>query len=201
MAGGRAENLIARKIKERAGRPDWVIFTDAATSAEIIAAISFKRADFEIGESASEVISAVAGPYWDHLFDKTNKIYGLEMLALLEKLYRPNWDIRNQNATFHIDNRNAFEAVIKNNATPTVIGAMAHLIWHRIRALQITAWFEWAPGTRNIADLPTRNVDIPFVCRNRRSFENLRELHTVIEKATRALEVGRPIAIPSTLGQ
>ena len=96
------------------------------------------------------------------MFIDTNLIYGLEMLALLALLYRPNNRLEGRNATFHIDNGNAFEAVVKNNAKPLIIVAMTHLIWHRIHMLNLTPWFEWVPGTRNIADLPTRGGNNPF---------------------------------------
>ena len=37
-----------------------------------------------------------------------------------------------------------------------VITAITHLIWHRLRQLNITAWFEWVPSNRNISDLPKK---------------------------------------------
>ena len=160
-----------------------------------------KGQTFLANESISEVISAATGNYWDILFDRAREIYSLEMLALMAKLYQHNRDMGRQKATSHIDNQNASESLVKNNATPTVIVEMTHLIWHRLQALNIAPWFEWAPGARNIADVPTRNVDIPFVCRKKGQFANLREIFDTVEKATQALETSRPIVIPSTLGR
>ena len=191
-------NLSARKVRARSDRPGWIIFTDAATGTAIIAAVTFNYKDFKTNETAFELIKAKTGNYWGILFDKTNKIYGLEMLALLAKLYQPNEELRGCNVTFHIDNTNAFDAVVKNTATPTVIVAMTHLIWHRIRDLGITAWFEWVPGTKNIADLPTREVALPYKCENSKEFLNLRKLFDIIKAATQALESGRPIVAPNT---
>ena len=155
-------NLGARTIRDSAERPGAVVFTDAETSTAIIAAVAIIRKDFLLNGAISEVRKTATGKYWETFFVTANLIYGLEMLALLALLYRPNCILQGKNATFHIDNGNAFEAVVKNNAKPTIIVAMTHLIWHRIRQLNITAWFEWVPGTRNIADLPTRKVDLPF---------------------------------------
>ena len=90
-------------------------------------------------------------------------------------------------------------ALVKNNATPTVIVAMTHLVWHRIYKLNITAWFGWVPGTRNIADLPTRKVKIPFRVLEEGTFDNLRPLFGNIKSAVVALEAGRPIIAPDIL--
>ena len=121
------------------------------------------------------------------------------MLALLALLYRPNCLLQGKYVTFHIDIGNAFEAVVKNNAKPTIIVAMTHLIWHRIRHLDITAWFEWVPGTRNIADLPTRRVDLPFPTNVETDFGDLVPLSRVLKNAKEALEAGRPIVVPLLL--
>ena len=115
------------------------------------------------------------------------------MLALLAILYIPNTPLRNQNVTFHIDNKNAFEAVVKNNSKATVITAMTQLIWHKISDLGITAWFEWVPGNKNIADLPTRRTKITFKHNDQKEFGDLRALHRLILLAKQALEAGRPI--------
>ena len=192
-------NMDRRAVRDNADRPDVVVFTDSATSTAIIAAVAIGRADFLVNETAQEARKTVTGKYWEALFDSTNLIYGLEMLALLAILYYPNNRLRNKNATFHIDNANAFDAVVKNSARPSVIVAMTHLIWHRIYELGITAWFEWVPGNRNIADLPTRNVTIPFKCVEGKTFPDLRKLHGVIRDAKQALETGRPIIVPRIL--
>ena len=192
-------NLGQRQVRERTDRPDVVVFTDAATSTATIAAVTIIRKDFDTDETIQEVRKTKTGKYWETLFESTNLIYGLEMLALLALLFYPNNHLRNKNVTFHIDNMNAFEAIVKNTAGPSVIVAMTHLIWHRIYELGITPWFEWVPGTRNIADLPTRDVPIPFKCVEQNTFPDLRKLHEVIKKAKQALDSGRPIIVPRIL--
>ena len=189
-------NLGARKVRPRSDRADFVIFTDAATSTAIIAAIAISTDQFKQNETLSETLEIVTGQYWHTLFDKTSLIYGLEMLALLAKLWQPNNELKDKNVTFHLDNENALKAIIKNNSKVTIITAMTQLIWHRIAQLGIIPWFEWVPSNRNISDLPTRKVKVPFPCKVVRKFENLRELHTVIKRAVAAIEAGRPVDIP-----
>ena len=186
-----------RVVRPRTNMAELVIFTDAATKTMTIAAVTVTRTTFKRDESISLVQDSVVGKYWEATFDKTSLIYGLEMLALLARLWGPNPDLVGKAIIFHIDNKNAFEAIIKNNARPSVITATTHLIWHRIRQLGITAWFEWVPSNRNIADLPTRSVQLPFTVAERRPFSGLRTLSNKIKEAENALLLGRPAPIPS----
>ena len=82
--------LGSRTVNPRSGRPDVVVFTDAATSTAIIAAVTIGRDLSKRSETIREVRQAVAGKHWEVLFDATNLIYGLGMLALVALLYRPN---------------------------------------------------------------------------------------------------------------
>ena len=188
-----------RRLNELSDRADFTIFTDAATSSSAIAAVTLERLDFTTHEFVWETGQAVTGPYWLNVFKDTSLIYGLETLALLALLWAPNDHLRGKSVTFHIDNENTVKAVIKCNAKPTVITAMTHLIWHRIRQLDITPWFEWVPSNRNIADLPTRGVDLPFPSRKHTKFTNLRTLHGVILEAKASIEAGRPAPLPRVL--
>ena len=78
---------------------------------------------------------AKTAEYRETIFGSADPIYGLEIQALLAILYYSINKLGNRNATFHIDNGNAFEAVVKNAVTPTSILAKTQLIWHRIYEL------------------------------------------------------------------
>ena len=188
-----------RKVRPQRDRPDWVVFTDAATATSMIAAVTIRRDDFMTNEQIQQILATTTGEYWIKLFDAANIIYGLEMISLMETLYAPNCPLSNSNVTFHIDNRNAFGALVRNNSNSTVIISMAQLIWCKIRDIGITAWFEWVPGNRNIADLPTRGVQTPLKCLGGREFGDLRSLRRIIQNATHAMESGRPITLPREL--
>ena len=192
-------NLASRTVRPRNDKPDWVVFTDAATSTSIIAAVLVNRGQFMENETIRHVFATKTGDYWAKLFEVANLIYGLETLALLATLYIPNTPLRNKNATFRIDNKNAFEAVVKNNSKSTIITAMTQLIWRKIRELGITAWFEWIPGNRNIADLPTRGAKITSKCPDQKEFGDLRALYCSIQSAKQEMDTGRPIIIHGEL--
>ena len=108
---------------------------------------------------------------------KTNFVYGLELSALLSLLQQDNNDIRDKSATFYIDNNNALQALVRNTARPTVIQCMVALIWHRIRDFRITPWSERVQSKRNLADLPTRRVQIQCPVLAFHGFKHLVEIH------------------------
>ena len=56
-------NLASRTVRPQRGRPDWVVFTDAATSTSIIAAVLIKRTNFLHDESIERVYASVTGEY------------------------------------------------------------------------------------------------------------------------------------------
>ena len=185
-----------RKITPKPDKPEYVVFTDAATKTGIMAAIVIERATFGRTNNLSMVWEASPGPHWNTLFDKTSLIYGLEMLAFLALLWTPDPPFRGKTVTFHLDNENAVKALIKNNAKPDIITAMTHLAWFRLYQLDVTPWFEWVPSNRNIADLPTRRVKLPFKTLNRSEFKNLRDLYDLIKQAVTALQTSRNIPMP-----
>ena len=124
----------------------------------------------------------------------------MEVLAVLAILLEKSNELRNKSVTFYIDNNNALSALIKNAANPPEIQAMAGLIWHRIRDLRITPWFERVPSKRNIADLPTRGKVIPFTTSWKGPFRNLRFLHSIVTKAIKEVKEGLPIQRPVIRG-
>ena len=105
-------------------------------------------------------------------------------------------DLRGKTVTFYIDNDNALVALIKNSATPTAIQALTALIWHRIRELDIFPWFERVPSKRNIADLPTRHVKIPYAVKSPTGFGNTLKLNKTVNETMAVITQGVPVEPP-----
>ena len=105
-------------------------------------------------------------------------------------------DLRGRSVTFYIDNDNALQALVRNCAGPTVIQGMVALIWHRLRDLDITPWFERVHSKRNIADLPTRGVPIPFPVLTFRTFKRSAKVNSTINKTTERIAKGIPVETP-----
>ena len=120
------------------------------------------------------------------------------MLAVLTTLMAKGAGLANKSVTFYIDKNNALLAILKNSATPTSTQAMAGLIWHRIRALNVTPWFERVPSKRNIPDLPTRSVKIQYKSLIRGEFRMTIDLRKLIDNTIDRMSKGLPIEPHST---
>ena len=189
--------LPARKATPQPSVPERVVYTDAAGKSAIIAAVVIDPSRFTESKTIDTVWSLKTGLRWKSTFAKTNFIYGLELLALLALLMEKGNDIRGKSVTFYIDNDNALHALVKNASEPTVIQGMVALIWHRLRDLRITPWFERVPSKRNVADLPTRGVTIPFPVRTFQTFGKSVRLNALVNKTTENIAKGAPIATPA----
>ena len=189
-------HMVPRVATPKPTVTERVVYTDAAGKSAIIAAVIFDPVRYTRDKTIDSVWSLKTGYRWKSTFAKTNFIYGLEMLALLALLMDETNDLRDKSVTFYIDNDNALQALVKNTAGPTVIQGMVALIWHRIRDLRITPWFERVPSKRNIADLPTRGVAIPFPVLTYRTFRHSVKLNTIINRTTENIVRGIPIATP-----
>ena len=164
------------KLTERA------VYTDASGKSKIIDAATIDPATFAVNKTIKRVCATRTGRRRVETFEDASYIYGLDMLAALATLMAEGEDIRGKSVTFYIDNNNAREAIIKNSATPIAIQALTALIWHRIRDLDISPWFERVPSKRNIADLPTRYSEIPYQVTSTGGFGNTIRLNKNVNK-------------------
>ena len=184
--------ITPRLTKTRGPQTDLVIYTGAATTTMIIAAVIAEPAIFVKTRTLTATLSLRAGKHWAKLFETTALIYGLEMLAIFAVLFDPVVDLRGRNITFYVDNNNALAALVSNAPGPPVIAAMTQLIWLCILELGIAAWFERVPSKRNIADLPTKRIALPFASLQTMTFRCLRRCFELITRTERNIKNGIP---------
>ena len=189
--------LKPRVVRPYQKYPDILIYTDAATSTQIICALVISVDQFKTSHTISECATMTTGKRWKTLFNKTNYIYGLEMLALLALVIDPRADIDGKAIVFYLDNDNAVKAMVKNKSDTRVIQTMTLLIWHILAIRGVRAWFEWVGSNFNPADLPTRKAPLPFPVRKNYQFRNLNRAHELIKEGLICVENGRPIPIPT----
>ena len=178
------------KLTERA------VYTDAAGKSQIIDASIIDPITLAESKTIKRVCATRAGSRWVKTSEDTIYIYGLEMLAALETLMAEGGDIRRKSVTFYIDNNNAMEALIQNSSAPIAIQALTALIWNRIRGSGISPWFEGVPSKRNIADLPTRYVKIPYHVPPTGGCGNTIRLHRNVNRAIDKIDQGVPVEHP-----
>ena len=63
--------------------PEFIIYTDAATSTRIVAAVLISPKNFLSDFVSEYLFSETSGPEWEVVFDETTYIYGLEMLDII----------------------------------------------------------------------------------------------------------------------
>ena len=190
------DHMKPRVASPKPKRPERVVYTDAAGKSQIIAAVIIDPTTFLESKTINKVRATRTGRRWKETFEDTSYIYGLEMLAILAILMTEGEDLRGRSVTFYIDNNNALTALIKNSATPTAIQALTALIWHRIRELDIFPWFERVPSKRNIADLPTRHVKIPYAVTSTGGFGNTLKLNKTVNRTMKMITQGVPVEPP-----
>ena len=193
--------MAPREILPKPDKPESAVFTDAGTKDCIIAATLFGQQTFRESSKISMVWEETVGQHWRALFDKTSLIYGLEMIAFLSLLWGPNPPPEGETSIFHLYNEIAVKELVKHNAKPDIITAMAHLAWFRLDQLGVPRGSIRIPSNRNIADIPTRKVKPPFGSLARGEFKNLRPLYSLTKQAVAALQTSRNIPMPKYLGQ
>ena len=85
------------------------------------------------------------------------------MTAVSVGLIGEGGGIRGKTVACYTDNNNALRSIVKNSGATIDIQEFADLIWRRIRDLGSSPWFGRVPSKRNIADLNTRYVKMPYV--------------------------------------
>ena len=106
--------LQPRTVRPYQKYPDLMVYTDAGTPAQIICALVIGLDQFKSPHTIAECITMTTGKRWKTILNKTNYIYGLEMLAVLALVIDPKAGIDGKAIVFYIDNDNAAEALVKN---------------------------------------------------------------------------------------
>ena len=156
---------IRPRITRSVGRfPDWTIYSDAATSTEIMACVVFNRRDFLLPPRARVARFTRARPDWLAIFKDTNLIYGLETLALTLTIADPDIPLEDSLVTCYVDNNNTLAALVRSDSKTVIISVISRIFWAICAVRGITPWFERVDSDLNISDLPTRNVELPVNC-------------------------------------
>ena len=172
---------IPRTVEIKSCRPEIIIYTDAATSTRIVAAIILDVAEFlRVGEFQA-VFKEVSSLEWQTTFKDTTYIYGLEMLAIIATVYILGDFLRNKNVVFYVDNSNAKDALVKGFSPTRIINRMVRIFWACMQRNGIWAWIEQIESEKNISDLPTRGEELPLKSQVKRNFGILENLRRLIE--------------------
>ena len=118
-----------RTVQRRNTAPGRIIYTDAATSTLISAIIAIFPLDCTVSPVLEAWLEMIADQGWVGLFVKTNLIYGLEMLAIVQTAAGPALDLDGRCVTFYIDSNNAICALISGRSRTVVISVLVRTFW------------------------------------------------------------------------
>ena len=172
-------NINPRVIKFDRSHPDWVLYTDAAFeesgAGARIAAVLFKVSP---GGPSNEIraellLYRAPDPGEIAFFEETSTIFGLELVAAVLAIFHQKERLRNSAVTLYMDNNAALAALINGDSSAKSAFYLIALFWFLAAKFNIAIWLERVDTKRNIADLPTRSVKLPFEVRESHPFPTL----------------------------
>ena len=144
--------------------PDWIIYSDAATSTRIMACVVINREDFLTSPRIRTSRWVKANRLWLDIFADTNLILGLELVALVLTIADPDLPISDSCITCYVDNTNTLCALVRSDSKRPAIAVISRIFWAICAIRGIAPWLEWVASDFNIADLPTRDISLPIGC-------------------------------------
>ena len=109
-----------------------------------------------------ESLRLAADQIWVGIFIKTNLIYGLELMAVVQIAADLSLPSDDKSITFYLDNNNALIALTKADSKREIIMVLTRLFWAIVARRRITPWFERVGSDFNIPNAPTRIGIWPF---------------------------------------
>ena len=161
-------------------KPDFVLYTDAASSTNRIAALLFK------GNSSPptvlELTMSIVPSFWLKQFNPKNVIFGLEMLAALAFIWQFRFKLKGKALNLYIDNNNVLTTLVRGDSGTNFLAAMIACFWRISEAFSIDIWLGRVHSKLNPADLPTRHTAVPFPVKNKSEFRELFRLLQLTKK-------------------
>ena len=182
--GAILNDLAPRITREVRRHPDFVLYTDAASTMSRIAAILFMGG--KSGPPKIELlIKGRTQKFRIRLLHRANLIYGLDLLALLAFIFmNRNW-LRNSSINAYLGNNNALCALIRGDSNAAIVADMVAVFWNVLQKYGIDIWLGRVGSKLNIADHPTRTESpLPFEVKASAPYRELFKLAQIAIKAS-----------------
>ena len=138
---------------------DLIVYTDAATGSQIIAAFSFAGGPGGRRRILDAFASRVPN-LRQQKFRDGNMIFGFELLTPVDFLWANRNKLAGKRIILFIDNSAALSALIRGDSTHPMAAALTAAFWHTARKYNICIWLDRVSSKLNIADLPTRHAKV-----------------------------------------
>ena len=184
-----------RLARPRPLKPDWLIYTDAATKPARICALLFHG-----GRSSPDLHSCYSPKVdiaWPYLFRRTYLIYGLGLLDLVLFFEEAAPLLQGSCCWVYIDNNNCLAALIRGDSNTDIIAALVARCWRTVQRHDICVWFSRVKSTLNPAALPNRAKKLSFRAKYYRGFSSSKGLYAVCRSNLRKLDLPRRCPPPT----
>ena len=162
--GGLLPRARPRVVSTQGRYPDWITYSDAATTTGIMACVVSRRNDSPHSPRIRIARWVKAHPDWLGIFDDAYLIYGLETLALALTIADPDLPIGNSLVACCVDNKNALCALVRSDSDTLIVSALSRIFWAVCVVRGIAHWLGRVDSDFNIPDLPTRGEELQINC-------------------------------------
>ena len=142
-------------------RPDWDIYTDAASKPPMICALlsEWRRSSPQLRLLCSARVAVT----WSYLLRWTSLIFGLGVLDLV--LFSEDWPpfLRGSSCWIYLDNNNCLSSLVRWDSNTDVITVLVTRFWKLARRHDICASFPSVRSEINPSGLPTRHRPPTFI--------------------------------------
>ena len=158
-----------------------IVYTDAATSSQIISAFSFaggpggRRRILDAFASKMPILR-------QQQFRDSNMIFGFEIPTLVAFLWTNRNKLAGKRIILFVGNSAALSALIRGDSTRPMADALTAALWHTSRKYNICIWLGRVSTKLNIADLPTRHAKVQLPHKPIKNFSTLFQLLTLCSR-------------------
>ena len=142
---------IARGINSR---PDFILFTDAAASATLIAGVLFRPRSTGV----LQLTTGRAPSAWLSRFHRRNKIFGTALPAPLDFVRNRQKLVNNSTCAFYLESNNAIAALLRGDSFDSFVAEIVATFRRLAQQLGMAVWIGRVRSKLNVADLPTRSL-------------------------------------------
>ena len=155
-------------------QPDFVVYTDAATLSNKMAATALQKREWAL--SALNLLTPNVPRFWENHFRRENIILGSEMRTFVAFLNSEQKLSHHKRINIYMDNDPAANALIRGDCSNPFLTSMVCIFRKLVGDLSLDVWIGRVGSQVNPADLPTRGAKIPFDAPLTAQFKNLYKL-------------------------
>ena len=132
---------ISRVRVPKLPRHDVIIYTDAATSARIVASLAIDVPAFEVSKEFRILRAETSDPHWGYVYFDDVYLLPRDVGHPIANFRRGGFS-QGADVTFYIDNSNCRDALVRGYTATKAINRMVKLFWPQVEKLSLPGWLK-----------------------------------------------------------